>query len=108
MPLVVEHLRRNVKLPPQNPASWEQICHQWDMDMTLVMSHLIEEDGGPELAHGSGYGELHARPEVDHTFTLDYTLPDGAHIKRGDRIRMWREGIDFVSRGKQAVGEETL
>lgn len=91
MPLIVEHLRRNVKLPPQNPDSWELVLHQWDMNMTLVMSHLIEEDGGPECAYGSGYGIYNQRGEVDHTFTLDYTLPDGAHIKKGDRIRMWRE-----------------
>lgn len=91
MPLVVEHLRRNVKLPPQNPSAWQQVDHQWSMEMTLTMSNLIEEDGGPKQAFGSGYGIYHSRPEVDHVFSLDYPLPDGAGIKAGDRIRMWRE-----------------
>ena len=91
MPLVVEHLRRDVKLPAQNEKAWSQIEHRWDMSMTLAMSHLIEEDGGPKMAFGSGYGVFAHRPEVDHTFTLDYPLPDGVAIKKGDRIRMWRE-----------------
>lgn len=91
MPLVVEHLRKDVKSHPDNPV-WEQIEHGWTMNLTLVMSHLIEEDGGPPMAYGSGYGELWDRPSVDHTFTLDYSLPDEEPgIKKGDRIRMWRE-----------------
>ncbi|HSE44888.1 MAG TPA: hypothetical protein VLA89_06125 [Gemmatimonadales bacterium] len=89
MPLYVEHLRRDAKSHPENPV-WEQVEHRWDLSMTLTMSHLIEEDGGPEMAYGSGYGIFHGRPEVDHTFTLNYSLPDGAGIKKGDRIRMWR------------------
>lgn len=90
MPLVVEHLRRDVKSHPDNPV-WEQIEHRWTMDLTLVMSHLIEEDGGPKWAHASGYGDYWGR-SVDHTFTLDYPLPDDqTPIKKGDRIRMWRE-----------------
>lgn len=91
MPAFVEHLRRDVKLPAQNPASWSPVDHFWSMDMRLVMSHLIEEDGGPQMAHASGYGIFAHRREVDHTFTLDYPLPDGTGIKKGDRIRMWRE-----------------
>lgn len=80
MPLVVEHLRDG-----------EQIEHHWTMDLTLAMSHLIEEDGGPKWAHASGYGDYWGR-SVDHTFTLDYTLPDDQEpIRKGDRVRMWRE-----------------
>jgi hypothetical protein len=80
MPLVVEHLRDD-----------EQVQHRWTMDLTLVMSHLIEEDGGPTCAHGTGYGIYAEREMVDHSFTLDYTLPaDEPNIKKGDRIRMWR------------------
>lgn len=90
MPLVVEHLRKDVKSHPDNPV-WEQIVHHWTIDLTLVMSHLIEEDGGPKWAHASGYGDYWGR-SVDHTFTLDYSLPDDEpQIKKGDRIRMWRE-----------------
>lgn len=92
MPLVVEHLTRNVKFPPESEYGWEQVEHQWNMELTLVMSHLIEEDGGPPMAYGSGYGIYADRPETDHTFTLDYPLPDGEpQIRKGDRIRMWRE-----------------
>lgn len=81
MPLVVEHLRDG-----------EQIEHRWTMDLTLVMSHLIEEDGGPTCAHGTGYGIYAERMMTDHTFTLDYTLPeDEPNIQKGDRIRMWRQ-----------------
>lgn len=91
MPLVVEHLRKNEDDHPDSP-DWEQIEHHWNMDLTLVMSHLIEEDGGPPMAHGSGYGIYADRTMTDHTFTLDYTLPDEEPpIKKGDRIRMWRE-----------------
>lgn len=91
MPLVTEHLRRNVKSHPDNPE-WEQVEHRWTMDLTLVMSHLIEEDGGPPMAHGTGYGIHAERMLVDHTFTLDYPLPNGEPpIEKGDRIRMWRE-----------------
>jgi hypothetical protein len=80
MPLVVEHLRDG-----------EQIEHLWTMGLTFAMSHLIEEDGGPTCAHGTGYGIYAHRMMTDHTFTLDYTLPDDEPgIKKGDRIRMWR------------------
>ena len=80
MPLVVEHLRDE-----------EQVEHRWSMFLTLAMSHLIEEDGGPPMAHASGYGIFAERDEIEHTFTLDYTLPDDEPgIKTGDRIRMWR------------------
>jgi len=93
VPLVTEHIRRNVKSHPDNPT-WDQVEHRWTMELTLTMSTLIEEDGGPELAHGSGYGDLYHRRIVDHTFTQDYPLPNGeSPIKKGDRIRMWREGI---------------
>lgn len=91
MPLLVEHLRRDVKLPPDYESAWHQVEHQYDMALTLIMSHLIEEDGGPEMAYGSGYGVLAGRPSVDHTFTMDYPTPDGVGIKKGDRIRMWRK-----------------
>ena len=91
MPLVTEHLRRDPKSHPDNPV-WENIKHRWSMELTLSMSHLIEEDGGPRMPHGSGYGVLWHRPEVDHTFTQDYPLPGGEpSIKAGDRIRMRRE-----------------
>jgi len=91
VPLAVAHLRRNVKLPATNPAAWDEIDHQYNWDLLFAMSHLIEEDGGPKCPHGSGYGIYARRVEVDHTFSLDYPLPDGEGVKRGDRIRMWRE-----------------
>lgn len=90
MPLIVEHLRKNVKSHPDNPQ-WKQVDHWWTMDLTHAMSHLIEEDGGPKMAHTSGYGDNWGK-SVDHTFTMDYMLPDGeGPIRKGDRIRMWRE-----------------
>lgn len=91
MPLVTEHLRRDYKSHPDNPH-WEQVGHTWTYHLVVTMSALIEEDGGPPMACGSGYGKLHARPLVEHTFTQDYSLPDGEEgIRKGDRIRMWRE-----------------
>lgn len=90
MPLVTEHLRRDVKSHPDNPV-WEQVEHRWTIELITTMSAIIEEDGGPPMAHGSGYGEYWGRA-VDHAFTNDYTLPDGEpSIKKGDRIRMWRD-----------------
>jgi hypothetical protein len=82
MPLVTEHLRRDPSHP--NSAAWEQIGHHWTFELTHTMSSLIEEDGGPRMAAGSGYGDLWDRPAVDHTFTQDYPLPKGEPpIKRG-------------------------
>jgi hypothetical protein len=91
MPLVTEHLRRDAKSHPDNPV-WEQIGHRWTIELAASMSALIEEDGGPPLAFGSGYGDLWNRPGIDHTFTGNYSLPDGEEpIRKGDRVRMWRE-----------------
>ena len=85
MPLRTEHLRLK-------DERWHQVNHRWSMELTLNMSTLIEEDGGPPMAHGSGYGDLYGRSMVDHTFTQDYLLPDNEPaIRKGDRIRMWRE-----------------
>lgn len=93
MPLVTEHLRRNVKSHPDNPT-WDVIEHRWTLELVASMSTLIEEDGGPAMAHGSGYGDLWDRPAVEHTFTRDYPLPDGEEpIKKGDCVRFWREQI---------------
>lgn len=81
MPLVTEHLRGE-----------EQIGHRWTLELVASMSALIEEDGGPAQAMSSGYGDLWERWHVDHIFTNDYPLPDGEpSIRKGDRIRMWRE-----------------
>lgn len=88
MPLMTEHLTRNAGVP----SGWEQVQHRWTLELVVAMSTLIEEDGGPPLAMGSGYGDLWGRSSVDHTFTIDYPLPfDQPGIKKGDRIRMWRE-----------------
>jgi len=99
MPLITEHLRTSHRGSCRTfyaessctcGAQWEQIEHRWTMELVLSMSHLIEEDGGPKWAHASGYGDYWDK-SVDHTFTLDYPLPDEPGIKKGDRIRMWRE-----------------
>jgi uncharacterized membrane-anchored protein len=81
MPLVTEHLREG-----------EQVQHRWTLELVASMSALIEEDGGPPLAMGSGYGDLWERRSVEHTFTNDYPLPnEEPPIKKGDVIRMWRD-----------------
>jgi len=99
MPLVSEHLRADPKSHPDSRV-WNQVEHRWTMELVLSMSTLIEEDGGPPMAHGSGYGIHARRPEIDHTFTNDYPLPnDEPPIKKGDRICMWREGIGIRRRG---------
>lgn len=90
MPLIVEHLRMNPKSHP-DARTWDQVDHLHSLELTLTMSCLIEEDGGPKMAYGSGYGVFARRREVDNVFSQDYPLPDGQPIKRGDRIRMWRE-----------------
>lgn len=87
MPMNVEHLRRDVKSHPDNPR-WEQVEHEWDYDLLLLASVLVEEDGGAERGFGSGYGVLTARKEVDHSFVTDY--PGRLGVKKGDRIRFWR------------------
>lgn len=97
MPLYAEHLRPDWKSHHDNRA-WEEVEHEWTMSLMLSMSTLIEEDGGPPMAHGSGYGIFSDRPEVDHSFTGNYALPDGTTIKQGDRICMWREGIGIPRR----------
>ena len=98
MPLVSEHLRADPKSHPNNHV-WEQVEHNWTLELLISMSALIEEDGGPPRAFGSGYGDLAERMEVDHTFTNDYPLPnDEPPIKKGDRICMWREGIGIRRR----------
>lgn len=89
MPLFVEHLRADAKSHPDN-RRWEPVEHAWTEEYLLQMGALIEEDGGPPQAHGSGYGIFSDRKEVDHTFTQDYTFPDGRGIRVGDRVRMWR------------------
>ena len=100
MPLVVEHLRADPKTHHAN-RRWELVDHYWTTDLLFAMSALIEEDGGPKMAAGSGYGIYSHRPSVDHTFTNDYSLPGGEPpIKQGDRVRMWRErahgGLDHT------------
>lgn len=90
MPLVTEHLR-------PSGGEWRQVEHRWSVELTLNMSTLIEEDGGPHMAHASGYGDLYERRLVDHTFTQDYLLPDKEPmIRKGDRIRMWREQVGMI------------
>ena len=97
MPLVTEHLRPNVRSHPDN-RQFDVVDHAWTMDLVLTFSTLIEEDGGPPMAHGSGYGEYHDRPLTDHTFQQDYPLPfDQGWIRKGDRVRMWREQIGVRS-----------
>lgn len=94
MPIVAEHLRADVKTHHDN-RTWNQVEHDWTFDLLLSMSALIEEDG-------SGYGELARRREIDHTFTCDYPLPNGEEpIKKGDCIRMWREGIGMPAPGRK-------
>jgi hypothetical protein len=91
MPLIVEHLRRDPKSHPDNPH-WDQVEHQWTFELLVAFSTLIEEDGGPELAMASGYGQLWDRKKVSHTFTMDYPLPnDQPPIKKGDVVQMWRD-----------------
>lgn len=90
MPLVTEHLRYNGEY-------WAEVAHRWSMDLTLNMSTLIEEDGGPPMAHASGYGDLYERRLVDHVFSQDYLLPDKEPmIRKGDRIRMWRRQVGSI------------
>lgn len=86
MPLVTEHLRDG-----------EVIEHRWSMELVTSMSMLIEEDGGPAMAHGSGYGDLYERRIVEHTFTNDYPLPnEEPSIRKGDVIRMWRRQVGMI------------
>jgi len=98
MPLVAEHVRLDKKTALWKEPVWNQVGHDWSWELLILMSALIEEDGGPAMAYGSGYGELARRPSVDHTFTQDYNLPDEqGSIQTGDRVRMWREGIGLMN-----------
>jgi hypothetical protein len=91
MPLVAEHLRKNPKSHPDNPVWW-QISHVWTAELLAALSTTIEEDGGPAMGMNSGYGDLWDRPYIEHTFSRDYLIgPDIEPIKKGDRVRMWRE-----------------
>jgi hypothetical protein len=91
VPLFTEHSR---EYPDKG---WWLVQHVWTFELAVHVSTLIEEDGGPPMAHASGYGDFYERPMVEHTFTQDYVLPDGVNIEKGDRARFWREQIGVRS-----------